>query len=132
MIQYFFIALVQSFKFHARNDIGCTVGVARDQAGQAALLFEALVEPCARGGIEQAHHGRHDSAFLNKVDLPLENGGRVAVEAHDETALNLEAGSLHAFNACDQIPIFILLFIAFRQSRFIRGLNPDKDRPARQ
>jgi len=64
--------------------------------------------------IQLSHHGGHNPAFLNKVDLAPEEGGGVAVKTHNEAALYLASGSLYSFDAFDQVTVFILLFVALR------------------
>ncbi len=51
---------------------------------QAPLLFQPLVECGGRNRLQHAHHGEQDAVSLDKVELLLEDGFVVVIEADDE------------------------------------------------
>jgi hypothetical protein len=76
--------------------------------------------------LQQSDHRRDDPAFLDEVDLALEGGGRVAVEADDEPGLDLEARPLDAAHVLHQVALEVLLLAALGQAVLLRRLDPDE------
>ena len=101
--------------------------VAGGVAEQTTLAVQPLMEFRAGQGLQQADHRRDDAALLDEIDLPLKDGGRIAVEADDETRLHLHAVALNALHVFDQIAFEVLLLAAFGQAGFIGRLNADED-----
>ena len=127
IVQDCFISFEQEFHVHLRYDIGRAVNIVTgSQAPQSTFFFHPFVQFSARWRLKQTYHGGDDAALLNKIYLSLKNRGAVGVETDNKAALNLQSRALNAFDAFDQVAIFILLFIAFRQAFLVRGLNADK------
>jgi len=53
--------------------------------------------------LEQPYHRRDDPTFLDKVDLPLEDRGGVAIETDDKSALHFQASPLYTLDILDQV-----------------------------
>ena len=90
-------------------------------------MFQAFIQPCAKGSLKQPDHSRYDPAFLDKINLPLENRRRIVVKSHDKASLDLQTGSLYVFHVFNQVAVLILTFVAFGKASLIRRLNADKD-----
>jgi len=101
--------------------------VARHLFQQPSRLLQACVKMCARRRLKQANHRRDNPAFLNEINLPLKDRGRVTVKADDKSSLHLQPSSLETFHAFDQVPAHVLLLAAFGQPALIRRLYADKD-----
>ena len=77
--------------------------------------------------MQQADHGRHDTALLDELYLPLEDGRLVVVEPDNKSALHLKPGPLDALYVTNEVPVLILGLFALSQARLVRGFNADKD-----
>ena len=77
--------------------------------------------------MQQADHGSNDAALLDEFDLLLEDGGRIVVEADDETALDLQAGALDPLDIRHQVTVQVLLLVAFGQAVIVGRLHTDED-----
>lgn len=90
MAHYIPVPLVQHINVHARDDVRRAVNIiARHVTEQAALLLQTLIESCAGRGLQETDHCRHNPAFLDKINLPLEDRIGVTVEAYNEAPLYL-------------------------------------------
>jgi hypothetical protein len=126
--QYPPITLAQRVQVHDGDDIRCAIHViARHLLQQPSCMLQAFVEMCAKRSLKQANHRGHNPAFLNEINLPLKDGGRITVKADDEATLHLQPSSLETFHALDQVPAHVLLLAAFGQPALIRRLYADKD-----
>lgn len=56
---------------------------------------------------------------MNEIDLPSENGVVVAVEADNETAHNLQPGTLDHSDILKKISVFVLVLAAFGKALLI-------------
>ena len=84
------VPLVQHINVHARDDVRCAIHVIAGHVTEKAALFsQTFIKFCAGRGLKQADHRRHDPAFLDKVNLPLEDGMGVTVEPYNEASLHL-------------------------------------------
>jgi len=91
-------------------------------------FFNLSIKPASVRGVEHAHHGGDDTAFLMKRYLPLEYFRRIAVEPHDETSANTQAECWILFTPQeDRGPLFwnLLHSSKDRSSAF----HTDKTRP---
>ena len=89
--------------------------------------LQPVKEACPRRGLEHADHGGDDAALLNEIDLPLENGRPVTVKTDNKAAHHLQPCAMDDFDAFQEIPVFILGFVAFRQTDLIGRLDADKN-----
>ena len=102
--------------------------VSGGRAKQASFPLHAIVQPGAGHRLQNAHHGRSDTAPLDEVDLLPKDRRRVVVEAHDEAALNLQPRALNPLHILDHVPLEVLLLAALGQAAVIRRLDADEDR----
>jgi hypothetical protein len=122
------VALPQRFQAHLGDEVGRAIHVVtRKLLYQATFPLHAFVQASAQGRLQQTHHGRHNAALLDEVDLLLEDGGRITVEADDKPALYLETCALQALYALHQVAALVLVLVALHQALFTRGLDSDKD-----
>ena len=129
LLQDLAIAFPQRFQAHLGDDVGRAIHViARHFIHQAAFLFHALVQARSRRRLQQPHHGRHDAALLDEIDLLLKDRGRIVVKADDEPALHLETGALEPLDALHQVAALVLGLAAFDQAVFVGRLDADKHR----
>ena len=63
---------------------------------------------------------------MNEIDLSIEDVLRVAIEADDESSLDLKPVILQSLYGLDQIAIGILVLAALPEAVLIGGLNSDK------
>lgn len=122
------VAFDEVLDVHARDDVGGAVHVvAGGFTEEAAFAFHAGVEGGAGRGLEDADHGHDDAAFLDEIDLPLEDARGVGVEADDEAALNLEAVLLDGFDAGYEVAATVLDFVALGEAFLGGGFEADED-----
>ena len=122
------VTFLQCHHAHRRNNIGRSVHIVpRRFRAKTAFLLHALVESCSGGGLQQADHGRHDSAPLDEIYLPLEDGGPIVIETDDESALHLEPRTLDSFHVFDKVPVPVLDLTALGQAVLVRGFDADED-----
>ena len=98
-----------------------------DVADQPPLGLHPLPQSGRRRRLQQPDHGGDDAAALDEVDLPLEDGRRVAVEAQDEAALHLQPGALDALDVRHQVAAHVLLLVALGQAVLLGRLDADED-----
>ncbi len=124
------VTLLQHVDIHdLRDDVRPAVHViARERPRQPPVLLHALVQPCPHGSLQQPHHGGHDPALLDEVDLLLECGWGIVVEPDDEPALYLQPGALDPFHVRHQVAVQVLFLVALRQAVVVGGFHPDEDR----
>src|SRR4030042_6870163 len=128
MLNHVSIPFTQRIKTHLRTYVSCPVNIiSGEKPDQTALLLHTLIKPCAWRGIEYAYHCRDYPAFLYKLDLPLEDGRSIIVKTHNKTSLHLKACPLHELDAFEQIPVSVLLFIAFSKAFLIGCFDADED-----
>ena len=74
-VQDMLVALNKRAVVHFGDEIDGAVGVVTREttADDAVLSFQALVEPGAAGGIQQANHGGDNTAILDKINLVFED-----------------------------------------------------------
>ena len=128
-VQDMMITVNKSFPFHLRDKIKTAIGIIAGESSfyQTVLFLQSFVKPGTTRGIEQADHCRDDTALLDEIDLPSENGGWVIIETDDKTALNFHTEVLYLFYRRHQVAVFILRFVALYQAIFIGSFNTDKD-----
>ena len=86
-----------------------------------------MVELGAGRRLQQADHRRDDPALLDERDLLLEDGGGVAVEAHDKPTLNAEPGTLELLHVRQQIAAAVLALVTLGEAGVVGRLDADKD-----
>src|SRR4030042_4085726 len=94
---------------------------------EAVLLLEALVESGAWRCVEEADHGGDDAALLNETYLPVEDVLGVAIEAHDEAALDLKSVMLQHLDGGNQVAVGVLMLAALAEAFLVGGLDADED-----
>ena len=127
MAHYIFIPLQEFIDSHLGDDVGRTVDlISRARPHEPVLFLKPIEELGPRRGLQHTDHRGDDAAFLDEIDLPLEDGLGVAVEADNKAPMDLQSGTLDDSDILNKIPVLVLELMAFRKTAFIRGFDPDK------
>src|SRR5271166_2476985 len=121
------VTFAQRLSIHPRNEVGGSIQVvAGCLADQATLDVQPPEKLRAGNRLQQADHRRDYATFLDELDLPRKNRGRVTVESNNEPALHLQSRALNALYVSDQVALQVLTLVALGQARFIWCLDADK------